>query len=156
MKDILNSHPVSVLKKEISKSNIKGYSKMKKPQIVELMLKHKDKFSHIKMAEKKVRKPPMKKSAPAKKVEPKKKTKDSYKDVVTVWNDVNSGYKLRSKQKGKLGKLNFDTFKKNADKLLSMKPSYSSNKEDAKEQKKDVAFWKKTTRRYIKELQKRI
>ena len=56
MKDILNSHPVSVLKKEISKSNIKGYSKMKKSEIVALMLKHKDKFSHIKMAEKKEKK----------------------------------------------------------------------------------------------------
>jgi hypothetical protein len=73
MKDILNSHPVAVLKKEISKSNIKGYSKMKKPEIVALMLKHKDKFSHIKMAEKKERKPrSTKEQKPKKKVEPKK------------------------------------------------------------------------------------
>ena len=34
MKDILNSHSVSTLKKEISKTNIKGYSKMKKNEIV--------------------------------------------------------------------------------------------------------------------------
>ena len=49
----LESHPVTTLKKEISKTNIKGYSKMKKPEIVELMLKNKDRFHHIKMAEKK-------------------------------------------------------------------------------------------------------
>ena len=47
--EILNSHPVSTLKKEISKANIKGYSKMKKPELVKLMLKNKEKFHHIKM-----------------------------------------------------------------------------------------------------------
>jgi len=53
MKDIFESHPVAVLKQEISKTNIKGYSKMKKAEVIELMLKNKDKFSYIKMAEKK-------------------------------------------------------------------------------------------------------
>jgi len=69
---ILNSHPVSVLKKEISKTNIKGYSKMKKPELVALMMKkeNKPRFKHIKMKEGK--------SAPAPKVvavkkKPKKK-----------------------------------------------------------------------------------
>ena len=54
---ILNSHPVSVLRKEISKTNIKGYSKMKKDEIVSLMMspENKDKFHHIEMAVKKVR-----------------------------------------------------------------------------------------------------
>ena len=49
---ILNSHPVSVLKKEISKTNIKGYSKMKKPELMDLMTKpeHADRFAHIEMA----------------------------------------------------------------------------------------------------------
>ena len=49
---ILNSHPVSVLKKEISKTNIKGYSKMKKPELIDLMMKpeHEDRFAHIEMA----------------------------------------------------------------------------------------------------------
>ena len=56
-KEILQSHPVSVLRKEISKTNIKGYSKMKKGEVIELMLKaeNKEKFKHIKMAEKKQR-----------------------------------------------------------------------------------------------------
>ena len=49
MKDILNSHSVATLKKEISKTNIKGYSKLNKAQVVELMLKNKDRFKHIKM-----------------------------------------------------------------------------------------------------------
>lgn len=53
MKDIFESHPVSVLKKEIAKTNIKGYSKMKKAEVIELMIKNKDKFGHIKMADKK-------------------------------------------------------------------------------------------------------
>ncbi len=52
-REILNSHPISTLKKEISKTNIKGYSKMKKDEVVELMMKNKERFGHIKMAEKK-------------------------------------------------------------------------------------------------------
>jgi len=49
---ILKSHPVSVLKKEISKTNIKGYSKMKKPELIDLMMKpeHADRFAHIEIA----------------------------------------------------------------------------------------------------------
>lgn len=61
-REILNSHPISTLRKEISKTNIKGYSKMKKPEIVELMMKTPTRFSHIKMNEK-----------AKKKAEPKKK-----------------------------------------------------------------------------------
>lgn len=53
MKDIFNSHSVATLKGEIRKANIKGYSKMKKAELVDLMVKNKSKFSHIKMAEKK-------------------------------------------------------------------------------------------------------
>jgi len=50
--EILNSHKVVALKKEISKTNIKGYSKMKKGAIVDLMMTHKTRFSHIKKAAK--------------------------------------------------------------------------------------------------------
>jgi|DEB0MinimDraft_10_1074344.scaffolds.fasta_scaffold09541_4 hypothetical protein len=46
-REILNSHPIGHLKKEISKTNIKGYSKMNKAQIVDVMMKHKERFSHI-------------------------------------------------------------------------------------------------------------
>tara|TARA_R110002153_G_scaffold215749_2_gene368361 strand:- start:590 stop:1153 length:564 start_codon:yes stop_codon:yes gene_type:complete len=54
-KEILQSHPVTILRKEISKTNIKGYSKMKKNEVIELMLKaeNKEKFKHIQMAESK-------------------------------------------------------------------------------------------------------
>lgn len=55
-REILESHSAATLKKEISKTNIKGYSKMKKAELVDLMLKHKDRFHHIKMAEKVVQK----------------------------------------------------------------------------------------------------
>ena len=60
MKEILESHPVSSLRKEVSKVNkeIKGKNpflgayKLPKPQLISLMLKHKDKFKHIKMKKK--------------------------------------------------------------------------------------------------------
>ena len=50
--EVLNSHPISSLKKHISQSNIKGYSKLKKKELIELMIKHKDKFGHIVKKEK--------------------------------------------------------------------------------------------------------
>lgn len=55
---ILKSHPVSVLKKEISKTNIRGYSKMKKPELIDLMMKpeHADRFAHIQIAPSRVEK----------------------------------------------------------------------------------------------------
>ena len=49
-RQILNSHTVTALKKEISKTNIKGYSKLKKTQVIDLMLQHKARFHHMKMA----------------------------------------------------------------------------------------------------------
>jgi len=81
MRSILESHSVSVLKKEISKTNIKGYSKMKKAEIVNLMLKHKERFSHIKHAKGEAPKPkkdspkPKKDEPKPKKAEPKPKPK---------------------------------------------------------------------------------
>tara|TARA_R110001632_G_scaffold33948_1_gene86799 strand:- start:696 stop:1643 length:948 start_codon:yes stop_codon:yes gene_type:complete len=72
MKEILNSHPVANLKKEISKTNIKNYSKLKKAELVSLMMKHKDRFDHIKKYEKNPKaEKKLKKSA----VEVEKKTK---------------------------------------------------------------------------------
>ena len=62
-KEILASHPVTTLKKEISKTNIKKYSKENKADTIDIMLseENKGKFDHIKMAEKKTRKKPVKK-----------------------------------------------------------------------------------------------
>ena len=51
MKDILNSHPVAMLKQEISKTNIRGYSRMRKAEVIELMIKNKERFSYIKFNE---------------------------------------------------------------------------------------------------------
>ena len=50
--EVFNSHSVSTLKKEISKHNIKGYSKMRKADIIKLMIFHKDMFGHIVKREK--------------------------------------------------------------------------------------------------------
>jgi len=82
-KEILESHPVSVLKKEISKTNIKGYSKMKKSGIVSLMLKpeHSKRFSHIKKAETKGKKEAPKKEAPKKESASKKNTEKEVKKI---------------------------------------------------------------------------
>ena len=50
-REILNSHTVPTLRQEISKTNFKGFYKMTKPQLVDLMMKNKEKFDHIKMRE---------------------------------------------------------------------------------------------------------
>jgi len=79
-REILNSHTVATLKKEISlvKKDLKVTGK-KKPEIIELMLKNKNLFSHIKLKDKKKpiprkavpKKAPVKKAVPTKAV-PKK------------------------------------------------------------------------------------
>ena len=46
--EILNSHSVSTLKKELRASNVKGIAKMKKSEVVAEMLKRKEMFTHIK------------------------------------------------------------------------------------------------------------
>ncbi len=57
MKDILNTYTLTELKKIISQSNIKRYSKLKKNELIELMTKdeHVNKFKHIKEKGKKER-----------------------------------------------------------------------------------------------------
>ena len=75
---VLNSHPVSYLKQEIAKQNITGYSKLKKPAVIELMLKHKHKFSHIKhnfSTKEKIKKEPQQKPATPKQASPPKPKK---------------------------------------------------------------------------------
>ena len=74
MRDILESYSVNELKKEISKQNIKGYSKMKKSEIINLMMKHKDKFAYLKKKETKKKEEPKKKKE-EQKPEPKKEMK---------------------------------------------------------------------------------
>lgn len=78
LKSRLQSHPVATLKKEISSTNIKGYSKMKKAEVVALMLKNKEKFDHIKIATKKKAEP--KKAEASAPAEPKKATPFKLKD----------------------------------------------------------------------------
>ena len=52
---ILKSYTITELRKEISKTNIKGYSKLKKPELIELMMQSPEKFSHLEMKAKKER-----------------------------------------------------------------------------------------------------
>ena len=53
MKSIFESHSVKQLRAEVSKvakeTNIRGYSKMTKPKLIDLMLEHMNKFTHMKL-----------------------------------------------------------------------------------------------------------
>ena len=52
MKAALESHPKSRLIKEIQKNNVKGYSKLSKPELIKLMMNERniEKFRYIKDA----------------------------------------------------------------------------------------------------------
>ena len=47
MEAILNTYPVGILKAEISKANIKGYSKLKKAEVIKLMMNQQTQFKHL-------------------------------------------------------------------------------------------------------------
>jgi hypothetical protein len=49
--EILKSHNLKELRKEVSKTNIKKYSKLKKADLIDLMMKseHKDLFHHMEL-----------------------------------------------------------------------------------------------------------
>jgi len=70
----LESHDVKTLKSEVRKVKAGfNYGRLKKAELVELMLKNKDKFNHIQMADKKERKKPVKKEPVKKRVKIKRK-----------------------------------------------------------------------------------
>ena len=73
MRDILESHPLKNLREAVKNSNIKGYSKMKKAELIKEMMKpqHIINFKNIKKYEKPERAKPIKKSE-VKKVEKKR------------------------------------------------------------------------------------
>ena len=82
MKDILATYTLKELKQEVKKANdklniIKRYSTLNKPQLINLMIEHKDKFKHLKQKEKKIIKKEPKKII---KKEPKKETKKIIKE----------------------------------------------------------------------------
>ena len=89
-KEILNSHSVTALKKEISKTNIKGYSKLKKAHVIDLMLQHKTRFHHMKMATKTIVASAPTVKVPVKIIIKKKKTTTPQKKLGSKWsyNDV--------------------------------------------------------------------
>ena len=80
MRDILSKMKVAELKKEISKTNIKGYSKMKKSELIDLMVKNKEKFTHLSKGAPAPKVEPAK-AKPKKKAEPKKKVKLTKEDL---------------------------------------------------------------------------
>ena len=83
MEAILNSHTLKVLKSEMRKVKFSlNYSKLKKSELIDLMIKNKEKFSHIKMADKKERKKPVKKEKKEKIVSLKQKDGTEIKSFV--------------------------------------------------------------------------
>ena len=56
MRVLLNRYTLKVLKKEISKNNIKNYSKLRKKELIDLIIKNKSKFTHLMKKEKYVEK----------------------------------------------------------------------------------------------------
>ena len=75
MEEILKTYTTPELKKEISKTNLKRYSKMKKIEVINLMMKHPQKFKHIEAKKKEPKKKETKKKAPKKKETKKKEVK---------------------------------------------------------------------------------
>jgi len=55
-RDILKTHSVSTLRQEIAKTNIRGYTKMKKNELIDLMMRTPHRFAHITAKEKVPRK----------------------------------------------------------------------------------------------------
>ena len=47
LRRILHSHPATALRKIISQNNIKGYSNLRKVELIELMMFHKHRFMHL-------------------------------------------------------------------------------------------------------------
>ena len=82
LKAILKTYSVVELKRFISKTNIKGYSKMKKDDIMELMAKdeHKDKFRDIKAKPAKPKPEPKKKEPKKKEPKPEPKKQEPKKE----------------------------------------------------------------------------
>jgi len=109
-RDILNSHPITTLKKEISKTNIKGYSKMKKNEVVELMMKNKERFGHIKMAERVRKTKNVKpKSAPKPKSPPKSSPpKSAEEGIVVVKKTTADGEKVLVEKPVKTGSVVYE------------------------------------------------
>lgn len=162
---ILNSHPVSVLKKEISKTNIKGYSKMKRPALVALMMKaeNKPRFHHIKMREGKraavvkvvaEKKKPKKK--PPLKIKPQKLlTKAEAKRVLNITpgnipGDEEGTAFSQEAESEYLDELSYDMTAKQAEKLMdrrqkkAIKQFWSDHKASDKKTEKDwVGAWEK-------------
>jgi hypothetical protein len=76
---ILNSYTIAQLKKEISKANIKGYSKMKRAELHALIMKNKERFNHL--TEQNNKKGKVKKKVDEIEKKVKKQTKPSNKNV---------------------------------------------------------------------------
>lgn len=129
MREILKSHPVANLRAEMKKfKSSLNYGKLKKAELIDLMMKHQDQFKHIKMYVK-----PEPKAKPAAKAKPKS---DEFKEISMEGNI----YFIQGKKV--LNELGNETTGDLKNKVLK----YNTDK----------AFKKKIKAEYKKELDKRI
>ena len=138
LEDKLRSMKVSNLKKEISKTNVRGYSKLKKEEVIKFMLANKKRFMYLinkekqfitkggktfPVGKKEAKKEESKKPEP-KKSEPKstKKEDNEAKDFIKLVKDFNKNPNM-----DKLKKINDMVKKSNKDDLFSVlsKPTYT-------------------------------
>jgi len=109
-REILNSHPVKNLKAELSKVKKSfNYGSLKKNELVDLMMKNKQLFSHIKMYEPPQRKKPEPKPKEKPKTAPKAKPAPVKKNSVQELRDFVLGENKFRKQINELAKKNVDT-----------------------------------------------
>ena len=91
-REILNSHPVSSLKTELAKvKKSLNYGKLKKEGLIDLILKNKEHFNHIKKYEA----PPKPTPKPKEPEKPKPKPKEPTEDLKNKKNEVIKKYNLK-------------------------------------------------------------
>ena len=133
-KEILNSHPATTLKKEIAKTNIKGYSKMKKAELVDLMMKNKEKFGHIRKKGEA--------SAPASEPKPKKTNEERDKRIKEI--EENQKKRKAKKEEKSSGKetsdkefvKNMENTPKDLERLFAILRKYGTSDKDMRKVEK--------------------
>jgi hypothetical protein len=150
LKTILQSHPVFNLREQIANTNIFGYSKYKKAQLIELMLNEKfiDRFQHITMYIRPKKKKGVRKPRPTRFITETPDLKLGQRKNKSDASIINDLFREdRKKQSEKESKAE-EKAKKGAKSVRKRElvRNYEEIKEKVKEQTKDVAA--KPTRKY--------
>ena len=127
MRDKLNRYTLKRLRSEVSKSNISNYSKLKKADLITLMIKNKERFQHL-LKEKSYlstvkRKPPMK-PKPKPKKEPVKRFNTKFQEDM-----AKKGIFINEKVIKKKKEFNINTFKDLMKKFMDKYKNLKNNKD---------------------------